>query len=114
MRDNIKNYYKRALANNDYNVGKGWKRLIENLCKNIIALDDSVRVLQVKQKFGSLCFYYKEGKKIECRAEIRDLVYLAQSTSTGICEVCGSFEFVSTDTGLYVQALCRKCRKKLL
>ena len=114
MNDNIKNYYAHVTNNENQNIFRGWKRLIENLCKNIIALDDSVRVLQVKQKFGSLCFYYKEGKKIECRAEIRDLVYLAQSTSTGICEVCGSFEFVSTDTGLYVQALCRKCRKKLL
>jgi len=114
MRDNIRNYYNRALASNDYNMGKGWNLLVGKLCKDIIALDDSVRVLQVKQKFGSLRFYYRAGKKSECRAEITNLVCLAEITSNETCEECGSCDDVSKDTGLYVQSLCKKCRKKLL
>ena len=114
MNDNIKSYYKRALASNDYNVGTGWNRLMSNLCKNIIALDSTVRFTQVKQKFGSLRVYYKEGKIAERRTKIAYLVRLAEMSSTAICEECGSFDCVSKDTGLYVQSLCYECRKKLL
>jgi len=114
MNDNIKSYYKRALASNDYNVGKGWNLLVGNLLRNIIELDESVRVLQVKQKFGCLRFYYKEGKIAERRTKIADLVRLAEMSSTAICEECGSFDCVSKDTGVYVQSLCYECRKKLL
>ena len=108
------NWYISALVSNDYNVGKGWNLLVGNLCENILKLDGTVRIMQVKQKFGELRFYYVEGQDKKQRTKIKDLVKLAEMTSSSICEECGSYDFVSNKTGPYVQSLCHKCQKRLL
>lgn len=111
---NIKDWYARACSTGYWGeIDRGWIRLISNLCKNIIELDSSVIVIQVKQKFGSLHFYYSPGRRKKHYKTIRDLIYLAERTSTGICENCGSLDRVSSSKCAYIQSLCPKCQKEL-
>jgi hypothetical protein len=42
-------------------------------------------VIQVKEKFGGLRFYVQNASE-----EIRDLISMAEQSSYGICEICGS------------------------
>jgi len=94
-------YYKKVLP-----VGEGWRPLVMKLCKDIIAIDDTVEVAQVKEKFGGLRFYiYGGGDKVY------DLIHKAENKSFKICEECGTKNNVSTKGG-WLLTLCDKCRAK--
>ena len=88
--------------------GEGWKEVIENMCEqiltheaflkdsgvNVVDFEDevtdeddycSVRIVQVKQKFGGLRVYYDGGNNI-----IRNIVNEAEEKALTVCEYCGS------------------------
>lgn len=75
--------------------GDGWYNIIDQLCANIQHYidwknDDSevvpqVVAEQVKEKFGSLRFYYRGGDD-----RIRGMVSMAESMTEVTCEECGS------------------------
>lgn len=73
-------------------VGAGWWPMIETLCGVIQNhIDQSkgecpqVVLEQVKEKFGSLRFYYQGGDDF-----IHGAVWLAESMSGKLCEECGA------------------------
>jgi hypothetical protein len=89
----------------------GWFWLIDNLCDCIQTYIDyndkeQAEALQVKEKYGSLSFNISTMDEM-----IHGMVYLAESTSNSICEVCGSTEDVSQTQG-WIKTLCDKCIKK--
>lgn len=66
-----------------------------------------VVALQVKEKFGSLRFYYNGGDEI-----IRGMVHLAESMSYRICEECGVMtELVNRNAGGWIRTTCPMCSK---
>ena len=107
---NIKKWYEKFKTTNNMYVGNGWRELINNLCEDIIAIDDTIEVVQVKEKFGGLRFYIRRGN-----TEIYDLINNAESKSLNICEKCGSKEGVETKPNkgeMWILTLCKKCRNK--
>jgi hypothetical protein len=104
-------------------TGEGWWPLIESLCKLIhhhvkttnerreLLLEDNpynlaipdeiekVKVLQIKEKFGGLRFYYNGGDEF-----IDGAVRLAELISYKTCETCGNPG--SARTGGWVKTLC--------
>jgi len=76
-------------------VGDGWSGILTQLCQSIQSHIDwknkdgvvvpQVEVLQLKEKFGSLRFYYQGGDEY-----IAGLVSMAESMSGITCEECGS------------------------
>ena len=72
-----------------FECGKGWYPLIDKLANdinNIVERDNiEFQVTQVKEKFGSLRFYYDGGNQ-----DIQDLVSKAESDSYITCERCGA------------------------
>jgi hypothetical protein len=70
-----------------FEINEGWYPLIEELCEKIkeIVGDGDFEVQQVKEKFGTLRFYYHCGTD----AEVSDLVWDYEEKSGKICEVCG-------------------------
>lgn len=73
-----------------FECGDGWFNLIDNLCTSIqnhIDYNHAPQVVadQVKEKFGSLRFYYSGGDDI-----IRGMVWFAENVSGKTCEVCGA------------------------
>lgn len=94
----------------------GWYRLIDTLCDTIQGYIDQnkkynnidipqVTAVQVKEKFGTLRFYYDGGDDV-----IRGMVWLAENLSAEICENCGNpGELVKSS---WIQTLCNTCRNK--
>lgn len=75
--------------------GDGWFDLIDELCDSIQSYIDNnsrqdriipqVIVEQVKEKLGTLRFYYEGGDEL-----IQGMVWFAESMSSRICEKCGN------------------------
>ena len=92
----------------------GWYWLVDHLCNSIQSHIDNnlhnkipqVEAVQVKQKFGSLRFYYNGGNDY-----IRGLIDFAEYLSYNICEKCGSTKNVKRTKG-WISALCEDCFPK--
>lgn len=104
-------------------VGKGWWPLIEKLCNTIQTHIDwsndtrtallisnpynnkipeaveQVVVQQIKEKFGTLRFYYEGGDNY-----VHGATSLAESLTGHLCEECGGFG--KTRHGGWVRVLC--------
>ncbi len=104
-------------------VGEGWWPILEVLCghidsytkwinntraarlkenmHNLVVPDEvpQVVVAQIKEKFGSLRFYYDGGDNY-----IRGLVTMAESWASHTCEVCG--ELGTARHGGWIKTLC--------
>lgn len=87
-------------------VGEGWWPMIEVLCSIIQShIDHSkgkcpqVVVEQVKEKFGTLRFYYQGGDEF-----ISGAVWLAESMSGSMCEDCGAPG--KRTSGGWIRTLC--------
>jgi hypothetical protein len=77
-------------GSDDVYCGDGWFNIVRMLCRDIQAYLDwkpevqQVVVAQMKEKFGTLRFYYDGGDEY-----IRGLVSMAETMSEITCEECG-------------------------
>lgn len=95
-----------------FGCGDGWYDLIDVLCNSIQNHVDwdikmgkepnQVVATQVKEKFGTLRFYYMGGDEY-----VDGLVSMAESMSSRICEICGS-KGTLVDKNRWYQTLCEK------
>ena len=89
-----------VLLESDYgHVGPGWRPILEALDEQIEGIlgkseaKSFLRVLQVKEKFGGLRFYFKtEGVSPEDNRRIQDAVFFAEKMSFKMCEECGGLD----------------------
>ncbi len=92
--------------------GDGWFNIIDKLCADIQSYIDrksqisegmvsQVVVDQVKEKFGTLRFYYSGGDDY-----ISGLVHMAESISSCTCEICGDVGRLRTNG--WHRTLCDK------
>jgi hypothetical protein len=95
--------------------GDGWYWLIDNLCQTIQSYLDNnkhlgisqVIAVQVKEKYGTLRFYYSGGDET-----VGGMVWFAEHLSGRICESCGSAKDVAKTQGGWIQTLCGVCRQE--
>jgi len=90
-----------------FDVQDGWCQLIWDLCEKIDAelmadteLAARFTVDQIKQKFGTLRYYWSGGSEA-----IRTAVADAEAKSSRTCEVCGKHGTLRTDS-MFIQTLC--------
>jgi len=91
--------------------GEGWWPILKSLCGQIQHHIDwkarqghdvpQVVVAQIKEKFGSLRFYYDGGDEY-----IDGLVSMAESWADHTCETCG--ELARKKTTGYIKTVCDK------
>ena len=92
-------------------VGQGWFEILWSLCVAIEGIAKSriadgfppVRVVQVKEKYGTLRFYVEGG----CQ-EVEDLIDAAETRSEFTCEACGRPGNLLEISGWW-QTLCVSC-----
>lgn len=100
-----------------FGVDEGWYPILRALCANIQRHIDwkneqfekygrgekvpQVTVLQIKEKFGGLRFYYQGGDN-----EVYGMVRMAEEWANHVCEVCGT-PGVKTSGG-WIKTLCSK------
>jgi hypothetical protein len=84
--------------------GPGWNALIDKL----IAKCDAVgaRVMQIKEKFGALRFYYDPPESGWDDA-LEEIVDRAEDESRGICEICGAPGILMRNPRYWVKTVCR-------
>jgi len=92
----------------------GWYWLISALMETIHSYCKQNKkqypnIVQVKEKFGGLRFYYHGGDKL-----IDGMVWLAEHLSYKICETCGTTENVIIDTEGWIYTKCSNCRKEYI
>lgn len=79
----------------------GWKWIIEDLDAKLAYLDSDYGIYQVKEKFGTLRYYYEPTKGGIVQDLMDDAVTVAESLSASTCEVCGNSSRVSNkDKGI--------------
>ncbi|MGF6447121.1 hypothetical protein [Paraburkholderia youngii] len=78
-----------AFATWGFECGDGWYDLLNALCLNLQHATkcgaSQVVAVQVKEKFGGLCFYANGPD-----AEQAGMIELAETMSKQLCEVCGN------------------------
>src|SRR3546814_1306800 len=98
-----------------FEVGDGWCQLIETLCARLDAIltqapGATMTVMQVKEKFGGLRFYYRLFKADDATIDaIREAVALAEAASTRTCERCGRPGAGQNAHG-WLSTLCGTCQ----
>jgi len=80
-------------------VGQGWWSLLRRLVYNLELIEEAsglkITVIQVKEKFGGLRFYYYNAPADDFNYNynwtnvIEDLIDYAEERSFKICEICG-------------------------
>lgn len=111
-----------------FDCGDGWFDLINALSFQLEMLNHVLNITitasQVKQKYGTLRFYYSVdfstlkgalNEKQLCRQWLRvidNLVHQAEIASYHICEACGSW--ADKQTKGYIETLCDKHYKEAL
>jgi len=100
-----------------FECGDGWYHLIDTLCASLMwdgrdfehnhVRQDPPTVVQVKEKFGGLCFYIGGGTD-EDYAKIS----LAGRLSYQICENCSTMADVSQTKGGWIITRCLTCHRE--
>jgi hypothetical protein len=83
----------------------GWYQLIDGACKELNALGEDCRFIQIKEKFGTLRLYLDS-------ATIRawNIVSKYEKLSEHMCEVCGQDGKIRG--GGWLKCLCEDCHAK--
>ena len=91
-------------------VPRGWWPLVEELHTHLAFLDPTYSAGQVKEKFGTLRFYYDPTVAPDsAERKIMDaLVSFAERLSARTCESCGGHGSMR-NIGGWARTLCERC-----
>jgi hypothetical protein len=85
-------------------VGPGWQKLLLETTEKLFFLGWTGSLSDVKEKFGTLRFYFNNDCRGLAAAIADDVVSHAEDYSGQICEECGKFG--RTRNGGWVKTLC--------
>lgn len=92
-------------------VERGWYPIIIGLDEKLADLDPDYRVLQVKEKFGGLRYYWRQGEATHRRGVVErgnDLVNAAVALAARTCDACGQVGTLVERRG-WLRTLCMDC-----
>jgi len=94
---------------------EGWTELLTLLAariNTILKADPSatMQILQIKEKFGELRFYYRLSDASEAtQAAVREAVDAAREASAFVCEACGQPGILQTSKSGWIRVRCLDC-----
>lgn len=86
--------------------GAGWYPILARLEERLRTIDPDYRVHQIKEKFGTLRFYWTRQNYDAGREAVAD----AETESARTCEVCGNPGCLRTRRG-WLRTLCDDCAR---
>lgn len=99
VQEKLKPYFAESREFIGYYPPDGWAHIIEQCHDELVELDPNYRIVQVKEKFGGLRFYFNHGKEIAFDAvseqaketwdKINKIVDKYEALSYKVCENCG-------------------------
>ena len=99
-----------------FDVCPGWTDLVWKCHSKLLDVVPNYKLVQVKEKFGGLCFYYTTTSTTDAdRDRAREIVRFYEKMSYETCDECGTTVDVSTGTldgGKFgwVRTMCEPCR----
>ncbi|TXI62492.1 hypothetical protein [Mycolicibacterium mageritense] len=87
---------------------KGWYPILVRLDEQLAEIDPAYEVHQVKQKFGTLRFYYRASDQAHSDA-MHTLVREAETRCAATCELCGQSGTPHTGSRGWLKTLCAAC-----
>ena len=99
--------------------GEGWSEIINEMCEQIQYIFTKENntygfcILQEKEKYGQLRIYFSflETPPDVVQKLISNIIYLTEQKSLKICEYCGNYGKIRTDS--YIHVSCDNCEEKL-
>ncbi len=100
-------FYDRGVQRGNFSIDLGWEPLVEEVTSRLDDLIPGWMPIQVKQKFGTLRFYFTTPVDApeERKGQARDLVDEAERKSSTICERCGKSGTLRT-RGFWMSVTC--------
>ena len=99
-----------------FECGNGWFDLISEICEFVSKRTDKLRAAQVKEKFGSLRFYYDIDGEIneDTLREINAFISSVETKSHNTCEDCGTAltretKYPQSKLGYWIRNVCNTC-----
>ena len=90
---------------------EGWYKILEELDNKLSYLDPEYKINQIKEKFGTLRFYFESQSSDLIKDIMDDCVSAAAYASSYTCEYCGSRLGKLQDSG-WVKTACDECWTK--
>jgi hypothetical protein len=90
--------------------GAGWFSLIDELFTKIKEIDDSVKIVQLKEKFGGLRCYTGSVNSLTAE-KVWKLISEYENKSYTVCEACGKEGTLEKVKG-WCTTLCNKCKQE--
>lgn len=113
----IKRDYNLLYKDYDYfSIHDGWYDLIielsRELCQKVSDKDlKEISIIDVKEKYGYLSFYYNTDNICTYTEKIiSDIVEKYEHKSGGVCYKCGSTDDVIMTNVGWIKPICRSCR----
>lgn len=98
-------------------VGAGWEPIVKDLHERLVELDPNYSIIQVKEKFGLLRFYFSASDEVflaDDQAVINAMynaVQEAEDLSATTCEFCGAAGTMD-QAHFWIKTLCEDCKDK--
>jgi len=87
----------------------GWFDLVDELSRQICELSPMTEAFQIKEKYGTLCFYVGGAESV-----VFDIIEEFEDCSSKICEVCSAPGKIRGDAsiGHWIKTLCDGCAER--
>lgn len=69
--------------------GRGWLELIMACHYKLESLDPNYKILQIKEKYGNLRYYFSTNTDDETRRKMQNIAFDYEERSCEVCEECG-------------------------
>ena len=86
-------------------VPKGWHHLVKDTHNKILEIDPEYRIRQIKEKFGTLRYYY-EPASLHKFNEIDRIIRAAEAVSSVVCQKCGDLGATLRNKNGWYATLC--------
>jgi|DEB19_MinimDraft_3_1074340.scaffolds.fasta_scaffold07083_3 hypothetical protein len=70
---------------------QGWHAIIEECHQKLLQIDPNYKILQIKEKFGGLRYYFAPSESLDKSLvdEMQKIAYSYEDRSWKVCEICG-------------------------
>jgi len=93
--------------------GDGWFEIVHDICSKLQKLNEleqlaePCKVFQIKEKFGTMCFYTHHASEIQ-----RDVIRAGEMRTCSTCEDCGSNSGRLRKSKMWLHTLCPEHAKE--
>ena len=98
----------------DLAVGRGWYAIVDQTTAQLKELDPDFKIIQIKEKFGGLRYYYQPKKtNASTRVQMDAVIARAERAAEETCEDCGAAGRTRSKKTGWLITLCDDCAEKM-